>query len=280
MKLFRHIKITNFLLISLLLISFGGKVLAQRTLSNPLEPEKFQTQREAGIFFGLGQNIQGGAFNTKCDCPEFENGSAFGWKLGLLYEQDIKYYIQWGVAAGINSLGVTASYQYNKDRVFTTLVGGTLVSDTVPILFRQQAETKFLNVMLMPYIKWSPASFFFVRLGFDADFNISSNIKHSEEILQKTVKLPSTGEIVEVTFEDGSSKVVVEDGEFPAVVTPQFYIVPAVGFNIQLSKNMFLAPVFDFSLPLSEMSTNGDGFKVYNWRIIAELRWAIQLRQD
>jgi len=232
MKLFKHIKITNFLLISLFLIFSSDDLLAQRTLSSPLEPEEFQTQRETGVFFGLGQNLQDGAFYTKCDCPQFENGLAFGWKLGAIYEQDISYLFQWGAAVGINSLGVTASYQYNKDRVFTTSVGGSLVSDTVPILFRQEAATKFLNLMIMPYLKWSPAAFFFVRLGMDADFNLTSNIQHSEEILQKTVKLPSTGEIVEVTFEDGNTKVIVEDGEFPDIIAPQFYIVPAVGFNI------------------------------------------------
>ncbi len=280
MKLFNLLKITNFLLISIFMIISYSEMSAQKSPSNPLNPEKFQTQRETGVFVGLGQNIQGGAFNTKCNCPQFENGSAFGWKLGLLYEEDIKYYLQWGAAIGINSLGVKASYQYNKDRAFTATVGGTNVIDTVPILFRQEAATNFLNFMIMPYIKWSPAEFFFLRLGFNADFNISSGIIHSEEILQKTVKLPSSGEIVEVTFKDGKSKVIVEDGEFPNVVTPQFYLVPALGFTFSLSKNIFLSPIFDFSIPLSEMSTNGTGFKVSNWRFVVELRWAIQLRQE
>jgi hypothetical protein len=280
MNLFNLKKIRELIFIILCVFLITSNAYAQQEEPSPLKPGKFHTQRETGIYFGLGQNIQSGSFFTKCDCPEFENGVAFGWKAGLLYEQDITPVLQIGAAVGINQAGVTASYQYNKDRVFTTDIGGTIISDTVPILFRQQAETQFLNFDLMPYLKWTATDFFFLRLGFNLAFNITSNIRHSEEILQTTVKLPSTGEIVEVTFEDGSTKVVVEDNAFPDVVSPQFYVVPAVGFTIPLSTNIFLSPVFDYSLPLSEMSSNGNNFKISNWRFIAELRWAIKLRQE
>ncbi len=280
MILFNYKTAEKFLFTLLLIVALSINVFGQREEPSPLKPGKFHTQRETGIYFGTGLNIQSGSFLTACDCPAFEDGTGFGWKLGLLYEQDITPVLQIGAALGINQLGVTASYQYNKDRVFTTDVGGTVISDTVPILFRQQAETQFLNFDLMPYFKWTATDFFFVRLGFNVAFNIGSNITHSEEILQTTVKLPSTGEIVEVTFEDGSTKVIVEDNEFPDIVSPQFYIVPAVGFNIQLSTNIFLSPVFDYSLPLTELSGNDTNFKVSNWRFVAELRWAIKLRQE
>ena len=280
MILFKISIARNITLAALTLLLLTQSSPAQESESTPLNPGKFHTQRETGLYFGLGQNIQAGSFLTQCDCPAFENGLGFGWKAGLFYEQDITPYFQFGAALGISQLGVTASYQYNKDRVFTTNVGGTIVNDTVPILFRQKAETQFLNFDLMPYLKWSPSDFFFLRLGVNAAFNFMSNIKHSEEILQTTVKLPSTGEIVEVTFEDGSTVAVVEDGSFPDMVSPQFYIVPAFGFNIQLSKNIFLSPVFDYSLPLSEMSSFGTNFKISSWHIIAELHWAFRLRQE
>lgn len=280
MILFKHIKIRIFMLTALFFIFTNQSVFAQKSDATPLQPEKFHTQRELGVYSGLGLNIQSGSFLTKCDCPAFENGTAFGWKFGFLYEQDIIPVLQFGAALGINSIGVDASYQYNKDRSFTTDVGGTVINDTVPILFRQEARADFLNFEFMPYIKWSPASIFFVRLGFDIGLNLSSNIKHSEEILQKTVQLPSTGEIVEVSFKDGSTNAVVENGDFPNIVSPQFYIVPAVGLNIPLSENIFLAPVFDYSLPLSQVSTNGNGFSIADWRIVAELRWAFRLRME
>lgn len=275
----KNLKITKKILIiyTLLIFTFNG--FSQTRIADPLTPENLQTQREIGFYAGIGLNWQSGSFRTQCDCPEFTDGSAFGWKTGLIYEQDVSKTIQIGSTLGINSLSVTSSYQYLKDRPFVSTVTGKTIVDTVPILFLQKAYADFVNFSIMPFVKWSPANFFFARLGFEAGINIHSNIRHEEEILQKTAKIPSTGEIVAVAFANGKTSVVVEDAAFPDVVSPLFYIIPAFGFNFALSKNIFLSPVFDFAFPLTNISENGDQFKVFNWHIIAELRWAIQLRQ-
>ena len=276
---FRRINITLFFLLSLLILLQSSSVLSQpRKYATPLMPEDDQTQREVGVYLGIGPNFQTGSFFTQCDCPDFEDGTGFGWKAGLLYEQDLSSDFQIGAAAGINSLGVTSSYQYTKDRAFTSTITGTPITDTVPIQFMQKAETSFLNITFMPYGKWSVSDIFFIRFGFEAGFNISSNITHTEEIMQRTVKLPSTGEIVTVSFEDGGTVSVAEDGKFPNVISPQLNLVPAIGFNLKLAKNIFLSPVFDFSYPLTNMSENGNNFSILNLRFIAELRWALQMR--
>jgi len=276
---FRTVNITLFFVLSLIIMCFTTQLSAQQgKFATPLQPEDDQTQREIGLFVGIGPNFQMGSFRTQCDCPDFENGTGFGWNTGVLYEQDINSDFQFGAALGINSLDITSSYQYNKERAFTSTITGFPVTDTVPILFEQEAQASFLNFTAMPYLKWSAADFFFARFGIEAGFNITSNIKQTEEILQKTVKIPSTGEIVTVSFADGSSVSVAEDGEFPNVITPQINLVPAVGFNLKLAKNIFLSPVFSFSYPLTNMSDNGNNFSINNLRFIAELRWALTMR--
>ena len=251
----------------------------QERTANPLQPEDFQTQREIGIFAGIGPDFQSGLFRTSCDCPEFENGTGLSWIAGMLYEQDISEYFQWGAAVALNSLSITSSYQILKDRPFVTNVSGTTYYDTVPILFRQKADLSFLNINIMPYLEWAPSNMFFIRFGFSAAFNLSSNVLHREEIVNRTVKLPSSGSLVEVTFSDGSSTAVVENAPYKDVVATQFYLFPSAGFSIPLSQNIFLSPVVAYSYPLTNISNFGNGVKIASLYFIAELRWAIQLRQ-
>jgi hypothetical protein len=254
-------------------------LIAQDKTASPLSPEPFQLQKETGIFVGIGPDFLSGYFRTSCDCPEFMDGSGLSWIAGMLYEQDFNEFFQWGAALYLHEMSVSSSYQILKDRQFQSSINGMTFTDTVPVLFRQKADLSFLNFNLMPYVKWSPSRIFFVKLGFSLGFNLNSNIRHTEEIINKIVTMPSTGQTAEVTFSDGSLVAEIENGEYPDVVSPQFFFVPSAGFTIPLSRNVFLSPVIDFHLPLNNLSNFGNGFKISSTHFVLELRWALQLRQ-
>ena len=137
-----------------------------------------------------------------------------------------------------------------------------------------------MNFTLMPYIKWSPSTDIFARLGFEAGSIVYNHIKHIEELMQNSATL-STGEIVQIEFANFNGNVAtVEDGQFLGLKQFQLYFVPAFGFNIELAKNVNLSPVIDCGIPLTSLTTRGDGFKVLNWRILFELRVILQQRNS
>jgi hypothetical protein len=275
----QRIKLTK-LIIILLIISFNfistKNLFAQTLGASPLNPGKTFTQKELGIFVGLGQNIQSGYYNTGCDSCNFDSGNGFGFKAGLLYEFDLSPTWQLGAAVGLNVLNVVSSFLDYRALLFTSQVSQT--KEMVNVMIREKSETGLVNLTVMPFIKWSPSNSFFVRMGVEAGYLVYSHVRHTEELTQKTALL-SSGEIGQFEFKDFSGNVaVVREGEYSDINKFQIYLVPAIGVNIELAKNVNLTPVFDFGYPLTSLSTKGDGFKVLNWRILFELRVALQKR--
>jgi len=274
MHKFKLIKITLFLLI----FSYENNLFAQR-IADPLNPEKFQTQREFGFLAGIGANIQLGSFKANCDCPHFDTGSGFGYTLGALYEQDINPVFQWGFAGLYKSLYIRSSYQINKLRYFQSTK--TNDYDSALIAFTQIGETNVSMLSVMPYLKMDLSNWLFVRLGFEAGYLLNANIKHTEELLQNRVTLIGSGLPVTVEYNNGrGNSVVVQDSALTMVNSFQMYVTPQIGFNIPLAENVNLSPLVDFSFPLNKISENINGFKIWSWRVLCELRIALQMRQE
>lgn len=264
------------LIIILLLILTENNLFSQR-IASPLNPEAFQTQTELGFFVGFGQNSLMGKIRTKCDCPDFENGSKFGFTLGALFESDITPELQWGVAAIFKSLDITSTYQFYTPREFTSVETGK--SETVPILFRQKAEATVSTIAAMPYLKLDVFDWLFIRLGAEAGVYLSPKIKHTEELLQNSARL-STGEPVTIEYTNGKGNVrTVENGPLTNPGSLYLGVTPAIGLKFELDKNFFFSPVFDYTIPLTDISTTSTGFKTATWRINLEMRIALRLRQ-
>ncbi len=273
MQILKKIKLTFFLI----LIITTSKVMSQ-DFASPLDPEKMRNQKEVGILLGLGQNFMGGNFRTECDCPEFINGVKFGYSFGTLYEMDLSPIFMWGTALTFNSRDIFSEYQIIEDVLLQSVITGK--PETAPIKFKHKANADFSYLSFIPYIKWNLASFMFIRLGLSGSFVINNHIKHEKELTQKTARL-SSGEIVSIKLDsENGVSTIVEDGDFPQTNSFQISLDPMIGFNFALEENLFLNPVFQYSLPLSNISEKGENFKINAWRFLLELRLALNLRMN
>jgi len=241
-------------------------------LATPLKPEEYPYDNEIGILFGLGGNIQSGIFKSSCDC-DFENGTGFGYTFGALYEYEILQTLELGAAALIDYRGVASEYQEIESVPVTSQHSG--LSERVNVLFTNQGEADLTYLSFVPYVKWNPFRFMFVRLGLNVGFPISTNIKHTKILETKTAKL-STGEIVSIELPDGDgNQQIIQDDEMPEVNSPFLALDPAIGFTIHLSDKLSFAPVFQYSIPLSNISETGNDFKVSTWRVLFEFKYSI-----
>jgi hypothetical protein len=257
-------------LVSTLMV-FSSIANAQQ-LASPLNPEEYPFDNEIGIVFGIGGNIQSGIFTSSCDC-DFENGTKFGYTLGALYEYEIFQTFELGAAALFDYRGVESEYQEIENVPVTSQQSG--LSERVNVLFTNQGEADLTYFSLVPYVKWNPFRFMFVRLGFNVAFPISSNIKHTKILETKTVRL-STGEIAPIVLPDGDgNQQIIQDEEMPEVNSPYLSLDPAIGFTFFFSDKVSFSPVFQYSMPLSNVAEIGSNFKVSTWRILLEFKYSL-----
>jgi len=264
-------KLLFFALFVSILIAFTSIVNGQQ-LATPLTPEEYPYDNEVGILFGIGGNIQSGIFSSSCNC-DFKNGTKFGYTFGALYEYEIMQTFELGAAALIDYRGVESEYQEIENISVTSQQSGA--SERVNVLFNNLGETDLTYFSLVPYAKWNPFRFMFVRLGLNVSFPMSTNIKHTKILETKTAKL-STGEIVAIELPDGDGDTqIIQDEEMPDVNSPYLSLDPAIGFTIFFSDKISFSPVFQYSMPLTNVAEIGSDFKVSTWRILFEFKFSL-----
>jgi hypothetical protein len=244
-----------------------------QNLANPLIPQAPPLKSELGLFVGLGQNIELGTFyTTGCPC-QFDGGTGLDFLIGALYEHELEPKIRYGIAVGYNLKTLNSSFQEREEIGFWNQTASD--SEHVPIWFRYRTQSNFSYIPVIPFLKWQPSKLFFLKLGLDVSFLASSHMTHTKEVLDQTATL-SDGQTVSVMFKDslnnGATVETLYDKNFPSPNSIIWSLEPSLGFNIPLSKKIFLSPVLQFSIPLSTVATNGNGFKFSAWRIIFELR--------
>ncbi len=249
----------------------------QEAAPTPLGPGWGATQREIGIIVGLGPSWQSGEFFPSCDCPNFTDGGKVNFFGGFLYQQDFASFIQWGSILGYQNISSSASFQ---QRELVPLISES-AQDTFGVLanFRQRATTSFSYLSLTPFINYSPFEFAFVRLGLSIAFPISSNVLHTKELLDKTVRLEN-GEIVELYLPATNSRnATIENRKIENLTTPFISLVPSIGFLFNFSTNMYAGLSYTQGIPLTTNTSRGKNFRLNYWLISFELRMALQLRK-
>lgn len=266
-------------LIFLLNCSFVFSQIHYAKVADPLLPEVAPLQSDLGLFIGLGGNYQSGKYLTQCDC-DFTNGRGFGITIGALYERELFKIIRYGTAVYYDNKALKSNYLEIEDiEVFNS---SGAFSEYIPIPFDNVSEATFHSLGIMPFIKLLPFNWAFLRVGFSADFIVSSNVTHTKELMKKTVLL-SSGEIGIITLDDPrciAGKCTLEDGDFPEVHSPYLTINSAIGLNIPFSAQVVLSPIFQFNIPFKEISRRGEDYKVNSWRIFLELRIALDDRKN
>lgn len=251
-----------------LLIIFQIKLFSQSYIETPLTPAKERVPGYIGFLIGFGQNYQTGDFLVDClDCT-FEDGVRGGFSLGIAYDRLALPWLKYGIAGLYDYQGINSSFR--ETEIIRLELENSGLRENVPVQFRHTANLDIHNLTVMPYIKLEPASFFFFRLGFGASYIFSSSLKHDKELLTKEATL-SNGATVNVKLENGDNKVNVQNSEIRELNNLQFLIMPALGFKINFSETTYLMPYFQYNLPLSNVSENGNDFRIHQWRLFLEL---------
>ncbi len=254
----------------------------EESLSSPIDPSKYPKQKEIGFMIGPGVNFQSGSFFSSCPC-EFEGGSGFGFTFGPNYERDVFTATKIGAAILFDFSSIAASYVEIEDIEARSQTSD--YSEVIPISIENTADAAFFSVGILPYFKWEPLHFFFVRGGLHVSYLATSNLKHTQTLLQNTVVL-SNKEIgvVKLLDDNGNpapdNELVIEDVDFPELNPLRIGFVPALGFNARVSERLFVSPVVSYEYPLTNVSDQGDNFKINSLRFFLELRYAIKLRYE
>lgn len=243
--------------------------LSAQYIPTPLGPAKDKVPGYIGFIVGFGQNYQTGEFYV--DCPDciFENAVGTGFTLGASYDRVALPWLKYGIALFYDYSGIKSSFLETELIPFELQNSG--LKEDIPVEFRHTANVDFHNLIAMPYVKIEPVDFFFIRLGFGLSYIFSSKIKHDKELLQKVATL-SNGATVSIRIPgiDGY-KVNIQDSQVSDLNNLQLYLMPAIGFKLNISTTTYLKPYFQFNLPLSDISGYGKDYRINEWRIFLEL---------
>ncbi|HYF02691.1 MAG TPA: hypothetical protein VEC36_04900 [Patescibacteria group bacterium] len=263
----------KYLLLAVIFIS-ATSLFAQS--ADPLNPGRVLYPEQAGLIGGVGILTQTGEFNVTCDCPAFDGGRGTGFLIGAIYERDLFRQVAWGAALLYQHRPFEALYR--ETELVPVRSAETERNYEAPLDFRNTASARFSYLTLMPFIKYIQFQPLFLRGGIGLTTIVSGNLLHSKELLTKTVRSPEGRlETVSMVDENGQPRenlAIIEDNEFPALNAFQLSLEPAIGVDIKLGKSSwYLAPVFQYSLPLTIISENGNNFKLSAWQITGEIRY-------
>ncbi|HPI18834.1 MAG TPA: hypothetical protein PKY56_00550 [Candidatus Kapabacteria bacterium] len=256
----------------IILFVFAVVFVAQNLLcqSTPLLPKTNERESDLGILLGLGMNFQSGDFYTTKDCKcLFSDGNKLGYSFGAFYQKEFANSLKWGIMLLFESKSINSSYRIKELDEVTSQ--STNRSEYIPLDYRYKAETNISMISLLPYLDISLVDFLVTRVGFSVSSLGQAEYTHSKELLQNTARL-STGEVVNVNFKDTDGNVkVIDKTDFQNKISLQFGAFAMLGANINLSSNLYLSPIFQYSFPLTNISDNGNNFKVHSWRFFMQL---------
>lgn len=240
--------------------------------SDPLMARKRLVYSMVGPYGGLSFNNQGGTFYTDCDCA-FTGGAGTSLIGGIVFERLTRSTITWGATLGYDSKGITAGFQEIEGVVQRSPATGR--EYTVPITFKNTAETNIRLITLMPFVKYHLFDWLFLRGGPSISYIFSSNITHTKELLTETVTFP-TGEIATVSLPgtEGTS-VVLQNGPIPQLNPLQVGLTVGAGFEFKAGKKFLLAPVAQYTFPFTTISDRGSSFTIRAFQVLIEGRWIL-----
>lgn len=249
----------------------GSNGFAQTNVldSDPLGPRRLLVYDQYGVFGGLSNNQQGGTFLTDCNCS-FGSGARTGLTAGIMFERLTRSRITWGATLAYEDRSIDARYQEVEGVVQRAPSSGR--EYTVPITFRHTGEVSLSYLTLTPFAKYHLFEWLYLRGGPAISYIMSSNIRHTKELISDSVIFP-TGEVASVALPGaGGRSVVLEDHAMPELNSLQISISAAVGTEFRVGKKVFLSPLVQYVFPLTTVTARGDGFSVRALQFLVEAR--------
>lgn len=249
-------------------------------LSTPIAPGVTFYRFRLGATIGAGPAFQSGDLKTDvCDCPAFTDGAGYSLAGGLIGEYYVAEKLDIGLLLTLDYKTINALYrEYEAVPLKQTATGETI---TQRVQFRHTADASVFSLALNPFVKFHPFKGIFVRTGPSFNFALSSSLRHEKELLDKTARLPN-GEEVELSLDRNDPRVfsgthaLIQDTDLPGVKSPAMLWNIAAGIDIRAGRKMVITPVFQYSLPLSDASSSGNGFRMSGWLIMAEVKVRIK----
>ena len=227
---------------------------------------------------GLGQNMQNGIAFVGCDSCYFANGVDFGYTVGVIYEEQLSAneksifnYLNFGGLLHFSNRDIISTFREIESVYFTEY------EITLPLMFRHTKRSSISTVGLMPFIRWTPQKYFFMKVGFDFSYIYSNNIKHEKELLDRRKTLPN-GEIINVYIPVANPNRrtyshTVQDSEVRDLNNLQISFVPSIGANIYWTEKFLMSPGFSYHKSLRSISEFGENFRIDAWRINLEFKY-------
>lgn len=255
----------------ILLLLMNLVTFAQKKDESPLLPlgATFQPDN-LRLLLGVGQNVQVGEFQFNsvddwCDCPPFRDGVGMGFTVAVHYEREIIDKLYWGAGIRFDNYSFESRFVDNQAHTAFPLDANSEADPIETIVsFYQIADLTINGIGLNPHLRWYPFDFLMFRLGVNASYIYSSEVTHSEELINNVTR---DGKYVISVLDDP----IIAEEEFPGI--NQF--VTSLNFGIALpfllQNDFTLAPGFEFSLPLSPISERFDT-QIQTWRITFEVK--------
>lgn len=270
----------NHRILSLLLVAIlaSPALHAQKGDASPLGPDQFFER--AGGFVSAGGVRQSGAFTVDCPCQAFTGGGGSEFAIGGLYERVPQNSFIWGVTAGYQYRSMDALYVLREDTTLRSL-NGQSVFPNVQIPFRHSSTISLSTFTVMPYAKRFIAKTLFARLGVSAGITFGSSKDFRKTLLTNSVTLPND-DVIRIGLDRaaleakgkrliGENEVVLEDGPMSDLAAFSLAVVPALGFQWQVSKRLFLVPMVEYSVPVTGLSTTDTSLKMNSFRGVVEI---------
>ncbi|MFN5867051.1 MAG: hypothetical protein ACK45R_08660 [Candidatus Kapaibacterium sp.] len=269
---------SRIIVLALLFVFAGATAFAQKGDASPLGPDQFFER--AGGYISFGGIRQTGSFSVDCPCQDFSGGGGAEFAIGGLYEYFPVDGLKWGINAGFQYRSMDARYVLREDTTLRSLDGMSSFSN-VAIPFRHTSNISVQSFTVAPYLKHFLARTLFVRLGASAQIIVGASKNFHKVLLTNTVTLPND-DVVSIGLDRaaleaagkrliGENEVVIQEGSMSDVSAFQLSLQPAVGFQWQVSKRIFLVPMFEYSLPLTSVSSVDTGLRMNAFRGVVEI---------
>ncbi len=152
--------------------------------------KEMEYKERFGIFYNYNLNIQNTNFkslpNVPSCCPDYKNGSGYGFQIGGLFEKYFQDNFYYGARIGFHNF--FSSFSSLEDETF--IIDGNVYPGKIEHL----VDVEFDRFFITPNVIFSPKEKLFLTLGVDFSFFVSAKYKQIEKIKDPPDK---------VTFNDG-----------------------------------------------------------------------------